>query len=108
MINILKQDLTSKINAITKVDKLINIYKKLNMDFDEAIFADKIVWASIKAPEEVANIDKDADQHFLKQRNVQNVRSEIRVIKLFFDGEYYINKHFNLKLKPEWIEIVEN
>ena len=104
----LEQSLMARISAIGDKNKLLDIFDRLNWDIDEDIFADVTVWATIKLPQYVEFLIDDSEKHLLESKHTQAYASDTKGVKLFFDGEWYINLKFNLKLRPEWIEIIES
>ena len=103
----IKTNLKNRIDSIEDTDQLYQMYNQLGLDFNVDDFVADLVWAGIKSPDTITNLQDDQQRHLLEADHVQNYTNDTRGVKLFFDGEWYINRNFNLKLRPEWIEIIE-
>ena len=104
----LQQMLIDRINALQDTDALLEMLSKLNMPVDENLLADVTVWATIKALDDLPSIDDDNQSTRFTSPNTRRYADDTKGVKLFFDGEWYINRKFNLKLRPEWLEITES
>ena len=107
MSNKLKQNLKSRIDDLFDDEKLYRVYSALGLEIDESIFDEEMVWATIRDPATIQYLDDDTSGHLLSARHVEKFRNYTKGVKLFFDGEWYINRDFDLKLRPEWVEIIE-
>jgi hypothetical protein len=87
---------------------LKHIVGELSKQLDTSVlFADDFVWATIKLVAGIKGIQDDPQKHLIDSKQVQDYVTNTKGVRLFFDGEWYINRNFNLKLRPEWIDIIK-
>jgi len=102
----LKTMLKSKIDLIQDRDELLTLFRRIGCEIDDTALAAEMVWARIKRLNAIDGIEDDPQKNLITNDNVQEFVHGTRGVKLFFDGEWYINPKFNLKLRPNWIEII--
>lgn len=99
----LQQMLTDKINSVQDTEVLLNIMDSLALGIDESLLANSMVWATIKPLDELPLVKSG----LFTNKKTRRYADDTKGIKLFFDGNWYISRNFNLKLRPEWITIIE-
>ncbi len=112
----IRTKIQQELASIQDINKLFNIAKQLNISFKDTDFIQKPVWAKIKDVDTIvtafgiidkSNMEQGQLLHLLNNRNTRMFAAETQKIRLFFDGEYYINPELKLKLKAEWIDIIK-
>lgn len=101
----IKKVIKDKINNIQDTEALIQVLNRLGFDMLEADFIEEMVWATIKSP--IPDIEDDPQCRLYLNKNTESLMKDTKGLKLFFDGTWYINKNLNLKLRPEWIDIIK-
>jgi hypothetical protein len=107
MKNKIKQSIIQVINNTNDTERLLQFLGRLEIEPDGVLFADDFVWATIKLVAGIKGIQDDPQKHLIDSKQVQDYVTNTKGVRLFFDGEWYINRNFNLKLRPEWIDIIK-
>jgi galactose mutarotase-like enzyme len=103
----LKKNLKARIELIQNDDQIFSILNHLGFAFDEDEFADEMVWARIKTPNEVQYLTDDEEKNNLTNGRTQQFATATKGVKLFLIDDWYINRDFNLKLRPNWVELIQ-
>lgn len=98
----IKDKIKEKINALDDPDKLLELTRSLNIKVEDEL---EFIWGKIKPINQLNLSNKEISK--LRDSYIQAFVTDTLGVKLYFDGAYYYNPFFNLKLRPEWVEVLK-